>query len=588
VSEPWLGTATPARAREETVRLLRASGNRALAAAGASLVAAVATAAAPLLLGSAIDAVRAHDLGAVHAAGLGLAAVCVVAPAALWTALRIWAEVGEAALGDLRLRATDRVLALDLATLDREGPGRLLSRLTGDVDELRQVFGSVLPSFGVLALAVPVAVASLLVMAWPLALVVLAAVALVVVPLRRYLRGSRTIYDTARRREADVLAGLRENLEGVSDIQSLRAEERRVAAFQALAEAPVEVQMRAAGLRNRLRVPVLLCRGFALLGTLALGAVLEPQGAVSLGAVAATGIVILRIFGPLQEALELLVSVQAAGASFRRVLGLLDAPVRTPATGNASLPRRGTLRTDAVAYSYRTGDMVLRDVDIQVAPGERVALVGATGAGKSTLARLLAGLDEPTRGRVSFAGVDRRDADPAAFRARVAFLPQADRLFAGTIADDVRLARPDATDGDVLGALQAVGAGPLVAALPDGLLTPTGAAATLSAGERQLIALARIALLDPAVLVLDEVTSVLDPAAERRVEEALRRLGADRAIVLIVHRLPTAARADRIAVLTGGRIAEQGTHAELLAARGAYWEAWAGEEQLAGAVALGS
>jgi ABC-type multidrug transport system fused ATPase/permease subunit len=466
------------------------------------------------------------------------------------------------------------VLALDLRSVDREGPGRLLSRLTGDVDELREALGSVVPRFGVLALGVPVALAGVVLMAWPLAVAVLASVALVAVPLRRYLRRSSSVYVSARQREADVLAGLRENLEGVSDIQSLRAEARRVAAFQEVAEAPLAVQMQAARLRNALRVPVLLCRGLALLGVLALGAVLAPEGVVSVGSVAATGIVVLRIFGPLQEALELLVFVQAAGACFRRVLAVLHAPVRAATAGGAALPVRGALRAERVCFSYRPGELVLRDVDLQIGPGERLALVGATGAGKSTLARLLAGLDEPTAGRVTFAGVDRRAAGPTDFRARVAFLPQADRLFAGTIADDVRLGRPDASDEQVLGALRAVGADALVAALPAGLSTPTGAAAGLSGGERQLIALARVALLDPAVLILDEVTSALDPRAERRVETALRRLAADRAIVLIVHRLLTASRADRIALVAGGRIAERGTHAELLAARGAYWHAW--------------
>jgi ABC-type multidrug transport system fused ATPase/permease subunit len=575
MSDGSLGTASVRRARGEALRQLARGGRRASAAAAASLAAAAATAAGPLLLGTAIDGVRAGDAAAVRAATLGLTAVCVIAPAALWLALRIWAGIGEGALADLRLRATDRVLALDLGSVDREGPGRLLSRLTGDVDELREALGAVLPRFGVLALGVPVALAGVVLVAWPLALVVLAAVALVAVPVRRYLRRSSSIYVSARQCEADVLAGLRENLEGVSDIQSLRAEARRVAAFREVAESPLAVQMQAARLRNGLRVPVLLCRGLALLGVLTLGAVLEPVGAVSVGAVAATGIVVLRIFGPLQEALELLVFVQAAGACFRRVLAVLDAPIRPAPAGGATLPVRGALRAERVCFSYRPGELVLRDVDLQVSPGERLALVGATGAGKSTLARLLAGLDEPTAGRVTFAGVDRRAAGPTGFRGRVAFLPQADRLFAGTIADDVRLGRPDASDQQVLGALHAVGAEPLVAALPDGLATPTGAAAGLSGGERQLIALARIALLDPAVLILDEVTSALDPRAERRVEKALRRLAADRAIVLIVHRLLTAARADTIALVEDGHIAEWGTHAELLAARGAYWRAWA-------------
>ena len=279
------------------------------------------------------------------------------------------------------------------------------------------------------------------------------------------------------------------------------------------------------------------------------------------------------LFEPVQQLSQMYNTVQSATASLDKMFQILDtAPEVDEAPDAVDLPRGGSLDVQSVTFAYPgTETAVLRDVTLTVAAGERLALVGPTGAGKSTLAKLMARLYDPDHGAVRLGGVDLRDATLRSFRDRIVVVPQEGFLFDGTIADNLRFARPSATDAELRAALAAIGALERFEAFPDGLATEVRERGSrLSAGERQLVALARAALVDPAVLVLDEATSSLDPGTEELVERALERLMAGRTTIVVAHRLSTVERADRVAVIDHGVLVELGTHAELAALNGRY------------------
>jgi ATP-binding cassette subfamily B protein len=312
------------------------------------------------------------------------------------------------------------------------------------------------------------------------------------------------------------------------------------------------------------------------------------EGVLTVGTVAFFVLALSNLFEPVQQLSQLFNLVQSAGAGLDKIYELLDTPVDVPERPAAvDLARAGDVEVDAVTFAYAggQGDPVLRDVSLVVPAGTRLALVGPTGAGKSTLAKLIARLYDPTEGQVRFGGVDLRDATLGSLRERVVVIPQEGFLFNGTIRDNVRLARAGATDDEVDAALRAVGAHDRFVGLPEGLDTEVRERGSrLSAGEKQLVSLARAALADPAVLVLDEATSSLDPGTEALVEQALDRLMEGRTVVVIAHRLSTAERADVVGVVDGGRLVELGTHDDLVAAGGAYaalYATWtAGSAQL--------
>ena len=333
-----------------------------------------------------------------------------------------------------------------------------------------------------------------------------------------------------------------------------------------------------------------------------IGGWLVHQGEVTTGTVAAFVLYLIYLFDPIQQLSQLFNTVQSAGAALAKLFGLLDTRSSLPErTGSVDLPDRGALDVCDVSFSYRSdnglsGPLVLRNVSLSVAPGERLALVGPTGAGKSTLAKLMARLYDPVSGAIRYAGVDLRDATFKSLRERIVVVPQEGYLFQGTILDNVRLGRQGATDEEVTRALRLIGVDERFLALPDGLQTEVRERGSrLSAGERQLVSLARAALADAEVLVLDEATSNLDPGTEAEVEQAMTRLMEGRTVLVIAHRLSTAERCDRVAVVDRGGLAELGTHAELLRRGGRYatlfasWEKGAAPPPLesVGAVEVG-
>jgi ATP-binding cassette subfamily B protein len=300
---------------------------------------------------------------------------------------------------------------------------------------------------------------------------------------------------------------------------------------------------------------------------------------VSVGTIIATVLLFVQLFEPVQQLSQLYNTLQSSAASLHKLFGILDTEPDVQ-DGNRDLPRSGVLVVDRVGFRYpETESPVLSDVSITVADGERLALVGPTGAGKSTLAKLMARLYDPTEGSITFDGVDLRDATLSSLRQRVVVVPQEGFLFGGTIADNVRIARWEATDDDIRDAFDAIGALERFDEFPEGIHTEVRERGSrLSAGERQLVSLARAALVDPAVLVLDEATSNLDPGTEFIVERALDKLMSGRTTIVVAHRLSTIQRADRIGVIDGGRLVELGDHAELVALGGRYAalaDAWA-------------
>jgi ATP-binding cassette, subfamily B, bacterial len=303
---------------------------------------------------------------------------------------------------------------------------------------------------------------------------------------------------------------------------------------------------------------------------------------VSVGTIAAFVLLLGNLFEPIQQLSQLFNTVQASGASLNKLYTLLDTvPAVSEASAAIDLPSRGDLQVNDVSFAYTTdGATVLDGVSLTIADGERIAFVGPTGAGKSTLAKLIARLYDPTSGTITFGSTDLRSATLASLRERIAVVPQEGFLFAGSLRDNVRVGRPQASDDEVAAALQRLGLLERFEALPEGLDTAMMERGTrLSAGERQLVSLARAALADPAVLVLDEATSNLDPGTETLVEAALDGLLDDRTVIVIAHRLTTAARCDRIAVVDDGKLTELGTHSELLALGGKYatlYAAWVG------------
>jgi ATP-binding cassette subfamily B protein len=529
---------------------------------------------------------RGIDHGVLHRdhGALWIAAACFAA-AALgdWVMTYLYTVVtgrtAERLLFALRIRIFSHLQRLGLDFYDRELGGRVMTRMTTDVESLSQLLQQGLINAVVSVLTGVGVFVFLVVLSPPLALAAASVLPPLVLATWLYRRLSSQAYARARDSIATVNANLQESLSGVRVAQAYSREERNIGGFRSLNSQYLADRTTAQRLIALYFPFVLLLADIGAAVVLGTGAVLVRHDVVTTGVLIAFLLYLNQFFAPIQQLSAVFDTWQQASASMEKIDELMATPTSTPPAADPIPVDRidGAIRFEGVRFRYpgTVGAEALTGVDLEVRPGETVALVGETGAGKSTLVKLVARYYDPTEGRVTVDGHDLRDLDLGQYRRRLGVVPQEAFLFTGTIRDNIAYGRPDATDEEVEAAAAAVGADELVASLPHGFLTEvTERGRSLSAGQRQLIALARARLVDPAILLLDEATSNLDLASEARVQRAMGLVAQGRTTLLVAHRLPTARTADRILVVDAGRIAEEGTHDELVALGGRYAALW--------------
>lgn len=535
------------------------------------------TIAGPYLVRYGIDqGIRDRDAGALNLAVAVYVGVALLGFLVNRFQIVVISQVGEGFLRDMRNRVFDRLLRLSMPFYDREKAGVVVSRMTSDVDSMQELVQQGLLQFVSSILLIVLTLALLALTSWELLLVVAIPLPFVVLASIRFQRDSNRAYLTVRDRIGLMLSHLQEGLSGVRVIQAYGRETVETDRFAHRNRTLYRAHMRSVWIQAWY-LPVIELAGTGATALVVLvGGKLVLDGSLTVGTVALFVLSLSNLFDPVQQLSQLFNQVQSGGAGLKKLYEVLDTEIDVPEPADpVALPAAGALAVAGVGFAYRP-DLapVLRDVDLTVEAGERLALVGPTGAGKSTLAKLVARFYDPTEGTVSYGGVDLRRASAASLRHRIAVVPQEGFLFNGTIRDNVRVARAEATDEEVEAALDALGIRERFAALPEGLDTEVRERGSrLSAGEKQLVSMARAALADPAVLVLDEATSSLDPGTEAVVEAAVERLMEGRTTIVIAHRLSTAARADRVGVVDGGRLIELGPHDELVALDGGRYQA---------------
>ena len=498
-------------------------------------------------------------------------------------------RVGEQFLRDMRRRVFRHLLGQSMSFYDKEQTGKLVARMTSDIDSLTELVQAGLVMFVTNALLLVGTIIILVALSPQLALICLIALPVVILASIRFRRDSNKAYLDVRDRIGQTLSTLQESIAGVRVIQAFGQEKNTIGRFGEHNTAQLNANMNATRISARY-FPVIEMAGIGTTAAVVgIGGVLAHRDVVTIGTIGAFVLLMTNLFEPVQQLSQLFNVLQSAAAALSKLFGVLDTKAELfERPGAVDLPPTGDFLVSGLGFSYTTARAkVLHDVSLDIAHGERVALVGPTGAGKSTLAKLMARLYDPTEGSVSYGGVDLRDATFGSLRERICVVPQEGFLFYGTIMDNVRIGREGTTDDEVVAALKRIGIYEHFASLPDGLQTEVQERGSrLSAGERQLVSLARAALANPAVLVLDEATSNLDPGTESTVEHALNALMEGRTVIVIAHRLSTAERADRVAVVDAGGILELGPHEELVAKEGgryaALFASWSGGLAAAG------
>lgn len=573
-----LPVAGRAQVRRDAWRLVRHDRRALVLVVALYCLASLAGLAGPWLVGEIVDRVRAGG-GASTVDALALAIAGFVVAQMLLERFARYAghRFGERALARLREQFVDRALALPLSTVERAGGGDLMTRSTGDVTKVGPVVRDAAPEI-FLAVAQMVFVLGAVFALHPLlGLCALLGMPLLALVSRWYLRRARTAYLAEGAADTEVSEELAATADGARTVEAFRLAGRRVATGDATVRAAVATRRRTLFLRSIFFPGLEFSYTLPMAGMLLIGGAFHLDGTVSLGAVVAGVLYVQRMIEPLDSVMMWVENLQLGAASFARVQGVGLVPADRAAA--AAVPAGDRLEVSGVRYAYRPGHDVLRGIDLRLRPGERLAVVGPSGAGKSTLGRLLAGVDPPRIGRIAIGGEAVTELPLPELRRRVVLITQEHHVFIGTVRENLLLARESADDATLWAALAAVDAD-WVATLPDGLDTALGAGGReLDPGQAQQLALARLILADPRIVVLDEATSLLDPTSARRTERALAAALSGRTVVAIAHRLHAAHDADRVAVLEQGRVTELGSHPELIAAGGAYaalWRAWHG------------
>jgi ATP-binding cassette, subfamily B, bacterial len=562
------------RARE----LARPVRGRYIGAAVAVVVSTMITLAGPALVRYAVDAgIGKHDYRPLNIAALIFLGLAILKPFVVRAQVLLAASAGERFLGALRTAAFEKLQALPLGFFERERAGVLVSRLTSDVQSLTEFVREALVEVVGSALQITLTVAALWLLSPPLAAVSLVALPILIASSWSFHHSAGRVYHAIRDRVAETLTVLQEGLAGVRVVQAFRREGRTLERYRPRSLAQIRAWRRASFVNLRLFALIPLAQTSALIAVLLVAASMYRNGSVSKGTIAAFVLYLVQLFDPIARFSEWLGEFRQGLAALAKIVGLLETPSAIVERPDAvSLPRGGVLALRDVSFGYGSARPIVRDVTLEVDPGEHVALVGATGAGKSTIAKLLTRQYDPQQGRIELGGIDLRDAKLDSLHRRIVMLPQEGHLFSGTIADNVRLAHPDASDEEVAEALERIGALDRFDSLPEGLGTDVQSRGLrLSAGERQLVGIARVALAEPAVIVLDEATSSLDPGTEVLVERALAAVAEGRTVITIAHRLSTAERADRVAVMERGRLVEVASHDELVEQGDRYARLWA-------------
>ena len=530
--------------------------------------------AGPVLVKHGIDAgIRANDVGELN---LSVALYLMVAFLAYMFGRMQFLylnRTGESFLRVLRLAVFRQMQRQSMAFYDRNKAGVLVARMTADIESMAELVQWGLLQFIAAGMLLVFAFFVLLTLSWQLTIVALLVMPLLIAASIKFQRDSNKAYLTVRERVGANLSALQEGITTVRVIQAYAQEEETIEKFTKSNRELFQSHERSVRISTWYFALIEFGGVFASALMIGIGGWLVHRGDVTLGTVVAFTLLLSSLFDPVQQLSQLYNTVQSAGAALNKLFQILDAkPEVDEHPAAIALPEAGKLRVDGVTFSYAGAvNPALNNVSITVGVGEKLALVGPTGAGKSTLAKLMARLYDPQLGVVSYGGVNLTMATMDSLRQRIVVVPQEGFLFNGTIRDNLRIARSDATDEQIDAAVAAIGATEHFATLPDGLDTEVRERGSrLSAGERQLVALARAALVDPRVLVLDEATSNLDPGTEAEVEQALERLMAGRTVIVVAHRLSTVKRADHIAVIDAAGIAEYGTHDQLVALNGRY------------------
>jgi len=526
-----------------------------------------------------------HARRTIDRAALAYAVLAVLAAVLRYFGGVRAAKVGEDALAELRTEVFDHALAVPVDVIEHAGTGDLVSRVTSDVTVLADAVRNAIPVTVLSTLELVFTMGALLALDLRLGTVALVTGLPIAVPgALWYFRRAPALYRRERECHATLAAGLHEAYQGSSVLAGFRAGLRTRLGLARRGRATVDAEMATTSARNTMRPVISLGQAVSLAAVMAVGAVFVGDGTLQIGVLSAAALYLIQLFSPIGSLLEWSDQLQRSTASFARLVGVTQLPADRAGSTLVVTPTRGEVPAfgvdvRAVSFGYDEGTLAVDGVTLAIAPGERLAIVGPSGAGKTTLGKIIAGLLHPRAGDVTIDGYAVDELDPHSRAGFVTMVAQEVHVFARSVAENVRLGRPDATDDDVRAALAAVDALAWAESLPDGLDTPIRSGhGHVSTTRAQQLALARLVCRDPAVVVLDEATAELDPVAAARTERHLDTALGGRTVITIVHRLDVAERADRVVVLEAGRIVASGRHADLVAdTDGAYaqlWRAW--------------